>query len=663
MGGRRRFASAGALLQVLRTLDLPLRSLADVPTAILRREQAFWSRAVEPVVVVWQGSVAKVELRLPAEAANDSVLCGLELESGRHRIWNVPLDRVPIHKRAEVDGLRYVAKGVVLPKGLPVGYHRLRFELNGQRSESLLICSPQISYPGPSGFSRRQWGLFMPLYALHSQNGCGAGDLSDLGNLLRWAGKRGCKAMGTLPLLPLFLERPYDPSPYAPVSRLFWNEFWLDLARIPELRRCKAAGTLMNSARFQRETQALQQASLVDYRRQMRLKRQVLEKLAGAFFSKPSPRRDAFQRFLRLHPQLEDYSRFQAVLETTGPSWHRWPASMTGSRIRSGEYPERIARYHRYVQWLAHEQMEQLSKRAQGAGVGLYFDLPLGVHPDGYDAWREQESFAQKATAGAPPDTFFTRGQDWGFPPLHPQKIRERGYGYFIACLRHSMRYASWLRIDHVMGFHRLFWIPQGLPATEGVYVRYPAEELYGILCLESHRNRCALVGENLGTVPPEVNSALARHRWNGMFVVQYELRPDPRRPLRSVPAQSVASLNTHDMPPFAAFWGGRKRREGRLKKALLSFLRRKGWLSPFDDSAVSVTRGLHAFLSASSVRLLLVSLEDLWGEMQPHNVPGTTGRERPNWRRKARYDLESFARMPEVIRALEEIRCLRERS
>lgn len=295
--------------------------------------------------------------------------------------------------------------------------------------------------------------------------------------------------------------------------------------------------------------------------------------------------------------------------------------------------------------------MRKLAAGARRSGVGLYFDLPLGVHPEGYDVWKEPHLFARGVTAGAPPDPFFRQGQDWGFPPLHPERIRQEGFGYFAACLRHSMRHASLLRIDHVMGLHRLFWVPRGFPAREGVYVRYPAQELFAVLCLESHRSRCAVVGEDLGTVPPETRRALRRHRLSGMFVVQYELRADPRRPMRPVPSECVASLNTHDMVPFASFWRRAARRP--LGKALRQFFDGKGDRKPGSSRGAQMALSLLQKLARSRCRLLLVNPEDHWGELQPHNVPGT-GPARGNWTRKARYRVEEMFNVAPFREALE---------
>jgi len=343
--------------------------------------------------------------------------------------------------------------------------------------------------------------------------------------------------------------------------------------------------------------------------------------------------------------------------------------------LRKGDAPEAIERFHLYAQWLAQEQIDELTRDSARRRVQLYLDLPLGVNPDSYDVWRSREVFALDAAVGAPPDIFFTRGQNWGFPPLHPERLRAQGYRYALDFLRFQMSHADVLRVDHVMGLHRLYWIPQGFPASRGAYVNYPAEEWHAILSLESHRHRTRLAGENLGTVPREVNEAMQRHALRETFVLQYEQRNDPDNALRTPPKRSVASVNTHDMPTFAAHWRGldladraalglirrnklpaMRAERRRMNRALAAFLSRDGVLKRGQTDARSVLTACLRRLGKSSSEFVLVNLEDLWLEPFPQNVPGTV-HERPNWRRKARWSLDQIRRDPGIRRALEALR------
>lgn len=644
--GRWRSAETAALLAVLRALGAPVEGLDDVDPALREHRQNWWRRLSEPVTVAWEGEEARVKLRLPANRAGGHAACRLELESGEERGWRLDLAELPVVRREEVEGLAYVALHLCLPRDLPAGYHRLFLDLPGGDATSLIIAAPRRAWGGPISGTGRVWGVFLPLYALHSRRGWGSGDFTDWGELGRWARALGGRLVGSVPLLAAFLDRPFDPSPYAPVSRLFWNEFYLDPTQAPEVARCPAVRELLASREFQEEVAALRAGRLVDYRRGMVLRRRVLELLAAACFQGGGERREVLERWAARHQRAWDYARFRAVGERQGRSWPDWPPRLRRGKFEEGDYDPAVAGYHLYVQWLAAEQLAALARETE-----LYLDFPVGVHPAGYDVWRERTAFAQGVECGAPPDPLFTGGQNWGFPPPHPEGLRAQGYQYYIACLRHHMRYAAALRLDHVMALHRLFWIPRGFPAEAGVYVRYPAEEFYAILALESRRHETLVVGEDLGTVPRYVRRAMGRHGLRRMYVGQLEFDPRYGR-LPAVPARCLASLNTHDMPPFAAFWAARDPEE---RIVLADFLRREGWLAPGEEDLGEILRACLRYLAASRAEVLMLNLEDLWLETAPQNRPGT-GPEEPNWRHKARYALEDLPEVPGVPEILREV-------
>lgn len=313
---------------------------------------------------------------------------------------------------------------------------------------------------------------------------------------------------------------------------------------------------------------------------------------------------------------------------------------------------------------MADRQLHELSDRASARGPGLYFDLPLGVNPDSYDVWRERDAFALGVSAGAPPDNFFTKGQDWGFPPLHPENNRANGYRYLRDTLQHHCQYAGMLRVDHLMGLHRFYWVPQGIGAAHGVYVRYPYEELYAVYCLESNRHKAIIIGEDLGTVPPEVRPAMARHNIHRLYIGQFEMEPNYERPFSPAAPGAFGSLNTHDMPTFAAFWTGRDiqdrmavgyldentskqeaERRHHVREAVKQYLRRVGFLGDKDDLP-EILRGCLQAIATTDVAFVLTNFEDLWQATQPQNVPGTW-REQPNWRSRAEFAFEVFDRVP----------------
>ncbi len=669
--GARQEASAESLLAVLKAFGAPVDTEADVDHARREWRQSYWRQLLEPVTVAWDGACPGIDLRLPSGHCRGALQCRITLESGQERRWGVDLGRLPAAGEVEVEGVRYSALAIPVGEPLPPGYHRLTVEAAGEVAGAMIISAPPRAFSAPPGAPDRSWGAFLPLYALQSGRSWGAGDFTDLESFMGWVAGLGGRTVGTLPLLASFLDCPCDPSPYTPVSRLFWNEMYLDVALAPEMAACPEARGLAAADRVRSEVESLARLRLVDHRRVMALKRPVLEKLAGALTPASGERYRAFRDYLEGHRGVADYARFRATVEARGQTWPSWPEAQRGGALGPGDADPEVEHYHAYVQWLADGQLRGVSERSQRRGVSLYLDLPLGVHRDGYDTWREQGLFVPGVSSGAPPDALFHKGQNWGFPPLHPQRLRVQGYRYPIAYLRHHMKYAGILRVDHVMGLHHLYWVPDGMPATAGVYVRYPAEEMYAILSVESHRHRCIVAGENLGTVPGYVNEAMAHHGVSGLYVVQYEVPPEPGAGLADPPPASVASLNTHDMPPFAAFWQGmeigrwqalglvsgdeaRERLEERhaAKRNLVRFLEGAGYLKGDREDIRGVFRACLSFLNESQAQVLLANMEDLWLETEQQNVPGVVDGH-ANWQRKARYDFEAFSTMPQVLETL----------
>jgi len=700
MQKHRHQAEVDSVLAVLGALGVELPSLSDVPNALAEQQLRKLQRGTEPVVVAWDREAIELDLTLPAGKNMNRLRCQLVLEDGSDgSVETTNLGDLPA-RRSSCGG--FATYRLRLAERPGIGYHRLVIEAGKHRFSSHLICAPRRSYEADV-IERRSWGCFLPVYAIRSERNWGAGDFEDLRRLVEWTGQQGGKVVGTLPLLAAFLDEPFEPSPYAPASRLAWNEFYVDVAKVPELAKCRAAADLIGSAGFQDELAKLRATDLVDYRRVMELKRQVIELLAGAFFTEPaSARHHEFQQFLAEHPHVGDYAAFRATYETRHEAWQQWPERLRGGKLREGDYDQRSKQYHLYAQWIATSQLESLVDSARG---GLYLDLPLGVRADGFDVWSAPNDYACDATAGAPPDAMWTQGQDWSFPPLHPERIRDDGYRHVRDYLVHHLRLAKLLRIDHVMQLHRLYWIPSGMQANQGVYVRYRADEFYALLSLESHRCQTTLIGENLGTVEAAVNEAMARHNMKSMYVVQYEIAEaagesetaddDPQAPARGdaadvgqspagqtclswVPQGAMASLNTHDMPTFAAWWQGqhvRMRQDlglldaagaseeyaalEQMKAQLTEWLRAERWLIDERGDVEAVLTAILKFLAQSEARVVLVNLEDMWLETEPQNVPGT-GPELPNWKRKAALDFDDFRERADVLNRLATVNKLR---
>jgi 4-alpha-glucanotransferase len=599
--GKRRQASPDSLRAML-DLRVP-GGVTNVEDALRARQEEFCRRVVEPVVVVW----GRGRMRLPAGH------CEIILESG---------------ERVETTGTH--------APPLPFGYHTLR--VDGVH-EAVIFAAP-IKAPWPK--NARSWGIFAPVYAMRTNETWGAGDIGDLQRYREWVNELGGGIVATLPMAAAFMDD--DPSPYSPVSRLFWNELYLDIRKLPEYRG--------------EPFEQLPDAGRIDYKRVVAAKRRLLETLAARF--EPD---DAFRDFAR---HANDYAEFRARREADRAG--NDDGGESACAMPFADAHDKRVRYHLYVQYRMAEQMRAVADDAKRGGPGLYLDFPLGVNPNGYDAWRYREHFAKGVSVGSPPDLFFTRGQNWGFPPLDPDAIRARHHSYFRACVRQQLAHAGILRIDHVMGLHRLFWIPNGAEAKDGVYVRYPEDELYAVLTIEATRADCVVVGEDLGTVPEYVPNIMHKRGIRRMYVVQYEIKPDADTPIGAPSPQSIASINTHDMPSFAGFWSGRdiddrieqsllddrgaereRTTRARMRDSLTNFLKARGLLSNDESDTMAVLDALVRFLGSSEAEMVLVNLEDLWLEREPQNVPGIPDR---SWRQRFRVPLEE-ARAGNAITAI----------
>ena len=664
VAGRLVEAPAESVVAVLRAMGV-VRDAWDIPDALQAYHRESWQWHIEPIIVAWDGVAPPVRVRLPAVDADAVATCAIGFEDGETREWRVLLEELPTAETYEADGVPCTGLDITVEGRLPLGYHRLAMDVLGNRMDSLIIAAPRRAYQAEHS---RGWGVFLPLYALHSERSWGIGDCTDLRHLVEWAAKQGADFAGTLPLLATFLDRPYDHSPYAPVSRLFWNEVYVDTeAPIP------GSGVPPIEADAAAKARLLTSFQEVPYRAIMGLKRHALELQTAAEKDNPE-----LARFLESRPIVGDYAAFRAAMERLGPNWREWPEEQRSGTLSPSDYDGAVARYHAFAEWRAATQMQALAETSREKGVRLYLDLPVGVHPAGYDAWRCQNQFAQGVSVGAPPDLLAPDGQNWGFEPLNPAVARRAGYDYLIAYLRHHLNVAGMLRVDHAIGLHRMFWIPEGATGRDGVFVRQHFDELYAILCLESHRYESVIVGENLGLVPPEVTDGMREHGIAGMYVQMFNLTGNPDAPMRRPEASEVASFATHDLPPFAAYWTDEDSRERErlgllpasrvqeeidaragLKSALLAHLQARGLVGE-SPGVTEVYRGALTLLAETDAEYVMVGLEDTWGESQAQNIPGTATEQYPNWTNRAAHSLEEFDSVGALTEALEAVRRLR---
>jgi 4-alpha-glucanotransferase len=684
-----------------------LSGLDDASAALRAAHDQTRHRVIEPVVAHRVGGSVTAVVTLPVGVDPNAVWISLEREDGevdRRRLATAPSGRTSgsaastsaastsaAPSAAGRDGGDAVERYSFRLRraGLLPGYHRLVVEGPGVEATALVISAP-VRLPA----ARRQWGLGIPLHALRTRADWGVGSYSDLASFASWAGETGAGLVGTLPLYATYLDGPgADPSPYLPASRLAWNELYLDVESLPELDLVSDVSAELRSPELRDQLFRLRRSPLAHPSATLALKRRLLEPLAVALVATDpsrSSRRREWASWVEGHPHAVAYAFFRSGRERFGPSWASWPTHEV-SRLRAeatdtGTAPDAdavwravtrdpAAAYHLYVQWVADAQLSAAAD-GPGAPAGLYLDLPVGVHPDGFDPFAEPAAFASGLTAGAPPDAFFARGQTWGLPPLHPEGDRANGYRHLRAVLRTAMGHAAAVRLDHVMGLHRIYVVPCGGDAERGVYLDYRGDELHALVVLEAHRSGTIVAGEDLGTVPTVVERAMARDRMLSSHVLRFESTVED--PLPPAPRRAVASLATHDLPTFAGYWrgldiGDRRRRDllsadeavreraerAQWRSAVLGALPDRGLaVLPADGAAAEERRALRGclrHLAGGQAELVMVDLEDLWLEPEPQNRPGT-GPEAANFRRRAARTLEDVVADPEVAVLLREI-------
>jgi len=575
----------------------------------------------------------------------------------------------------------------------------LASELQRTRSGLGPNDSPGICYQPAVLAARKCWGLGIQLYTLRSARNWGMGDFRDLCELIEAAAPRGCEVVGLNPLHALFLADPALCSPYSPSSRQFLNVLYICVETVPEFQSCSTVQTLCSDPSFQAALAVLRATDSVLYPQVATLKLSALRLLCEDFLQTQlhagSARGEAFLEFvaaggeaLRLHAIFDALDTHFRERDLQG--WRRWPveyhnphsqAVQEFADTHSGEIE-----FYKYAQWLADEQLALAQEFAHTMGmrIGLYGDLAVGASPDGSEVWSNQSLYVDGIAIGAPPDPLALNGQDWGIPPVDPHALQAQNYRLFAEILRANMRHVGALRIDHVMSLFRLWWVPRGFSAVEGVYVHYALGDVLTVLVRESQSARCLVIGEDLGTVPDEIRNAMERQQLYHYKVLLFEKDGHRFKSSGEYPHHAIAAATTHDLPPLRAWWQGddlelrdrlglypnsetaSRLREERTadRYALLSALNESGlwgWVSDqsFPEFSPALARAIHLYLAKTEAALVLVQPEDLIGMTDPVNVPGTHA-EHANWQRKlsaTTQDLFSNEGVRETLTAINKAR------
>ncbi|MGB8173802.1 MAG: 4-alpha-glucanotransferase [Pseudolabrys sp.] len=520
----------------------------------------------------------------------------------------------------------------------------------GQPPELTAVPEPVRAFQGDG---RRHWALAVQLYALRSRRNWGHGDFGDLACLIALAARRGAAAIGLNPLHALFPDRAQEASPYAPNSRIFLNPLYINVETIAEFPGAATAGI---------EVDALRAGELIDYTGVARAKLDGLRVAYEHFETSASDdRRAEFTRYRKDQGEpLLFFSCFEQLRARFAPRpWPEWPAPWRHPTIADlqqfREAEHNGCEFHEFVQWVADRQLAACKEIAHRSGmsVGLYLDVALGIHPYGADAWSQQESVLADVSVGAPPDEFNPNGQDWGLAPFNPAALAACDFAPLRQLMRAAMRHAGAVRLDHVLGLKRLFMIPRGNVASDGTYVRFPFEQSLQVIAQVSQEARCVVIGEDLGTVPEGLRDTLARWGLWRYLVMLFERERDGRfHPPEWYPAEALATFNTHDLPSLRGWLDAHDLRTKRglgldsgesdgarawAHQSLRQILAERA-----PERAGNELAAVASVLAKTPSRLVAIALDDIVGEREQINIPGTVD-EHPNWRRKLSLELEDL--------------------
>lgn len=621
-----------------------------------------WRRIVQPCVVLRAGQEGRVDVHVPAGAPVSLRIVG---EDGNdHLPWQVD----NWNPDRPIDGRMIGEATFGIPGNLPLGYHELivtigTHDADGSAADggihatatSTIIVTPnRVGLPRRMGASR-VWGYAAQLYSVRSHHSWGLGDLTDLADLCTWSASQGAGYLLTNPLHAAEVAGRMEPSPYLPSSRLFVNPIYIRpefIAEYHDLDQYDAS--LIESLRT--TTLDDDPQALLDRDRTWQAKSQALELIHRVDMS--ASRRMAFTAFrVARGRRLEDFATWCLLSELHGSDWHDWPAELHDphgaavARVRR-EHADRID-FHMWLQWIADQQLSTAQSSGTDAGmpVGLICDLAVGVNGSGADAWMLNGLFAREMNVGAPPDPFNQAGQDWGQPPMRPDVLEQMAYAPLREMVSSALRHAGGVRIDHIMGLFRLWWVPRGLGPRHGAYVRYNHEAMVGVVALEAYRAGALVIGEDLGTVEPWVRDHLASRGILGTSIMWFETGPNgrPRQP-QQWREHAMSSVTSHDLPPTSSYLRGdhvelrdrlglltesvdeERENARRERETWLASLRQQGVLEADEDDPEQVTLAMHTLLTRTPSKVINATLTDAVGDPRTQNLPGTED-EYPNWR------------------------------
>lgn len=679
--GTTRKAGAEVQVAILAAMGFDASSEEDAGRAVGHMDRSALMQVLPPVTVHRTRGPPAVELTLRSDIKR--IVWRVELEDGRTLQRRVDVERLEVLARAGADGAGYARVRLLLAGRFPYGYHMMSLQPGGARMR-LIVAPAKCWLPPKIATGSRLWGLTAQLYLLRSNRDWGIGDFGDLRKMIDIVRPLGADVIGLNPLHALFPDDPEHASPYSPASRLLLNILNIDVSQLTRQLKHAQARRVIASSGFRAKLSRCREARHVRYADVAALKLPVLRILFDAVSSQR--RSSAWLAYKKFERSSSDAAKrawlFLALrayfsAQTAGlADWRRWPQAFRtpespAVKRFAAEHADQVA-FQGWLQYVADFQLGAAAAAAAPMAIGLYRDLAVGADPAGAETWSNQRSVMSAAQVGAPPDIYNPKGQDWGLPPFNPRALREEGYRSFIDLLRANMRHAGGLRIDHVMALLHLYWIPQGKSPRDGAYVQYPIDDLVGILALESHRQECIVLGEDLGTVPDGFRERMAAANILSYRVLFFERDAEGFLSPDRYPELALAVVSSHDLPTLHAWWDAgdlelksrlglfpspederTARSERRRDKAQLrQALRREGLIGEALD-ARTLYPAAHAFLARSRCALAMAQIDDITDETDPVNVPTTTG-EHPNWRRRLSLTLEQIAKSPRLTQLAE---------
>ena len=656
---------------ILKAMKLDIDSDESIKSEIYAKKTCPWSRFIETVKVISVNEQPfKISIHAPVDEGQEDrafISWHIRNEEGKKiDEFSLSGNELIISDQRWMYGRRYIKIDLSDKCHREIGYYFIEITFRIPNMEisgtSRIIITPDCCYVHPELENGKEWGLSINLYSIRSSQNWGIGDFGDLKKIVKWVSELKGGFVGINPLHAIPNKKPFGISPYSPISRLYKNFIYLDMESIPEVKELMADALwrTAHGKKIENQINELREKELIDYENAAFLKERILRHAFALFYEKLMLRNDRIEEFKRY--VTEEGNNLDLFASFLSPS-----------------SDEKEILFYKYIQWLINEQLKEVSELTKNLKMplGIYHDLAIGSIGGGSDSWNYQDVIAEGIDLGAPPDDFNPKGQNWGFPPLVPERLKESGYELFIQTIRKNMRHFGALRIDHALGMFRQFWIPQGSDAALGAYVKQPTEDLLRIIALESVRNRTMIIAEDLGTIGENVRETLFRFKMLSYRLLYFERNyPDPSFLMpEKYHELALCAVTTHDLPTIYGWWIGRdidlKKRLGifpdesawqrnigkreRDKSLLIDALKSQGLIpdahspihqfthSPYlDEMTPELCLAIYRYLGLTPCKLLAVSLDDAIGTLDQQNMPGITD-SYPSWMQKTPLSLEQM--------------------